>query len=1345
MKKYNQFTRSEIGAQAAWKGFSSQTLYIASRIVNDTAGKFFCPEDIEDLVIKFEDKVVEAVQIKNVSAELTLSHLSSSKSSLSGEGFFRRVCSLHAHYPEFNIVKVVYFTSLGDELNGVSKGIKSNCISVKDKLINKHNLTMNEAEWLINSLLFEKVDISTLEQNILTQLEGFVETMAAPALAKSLLIQYVSELSKLKGFISNKSWKEKIHEIGVDIASIDGYYKEYSKSLIRLSELTTSKKEDQLRIEFSQGISTHPDHIRYNTDFRRDYWLNVISSSVNESNVVIIKGVSGQGKTAICYRYLLENYPEEFVFCVRHISSEKQAENLVVALRGIAKHTHDLIVYIDVIPGETKWGSLIQEMSMRNISIPILVSIRDEDFNLTPLNSSMFTYKLIDVQLTEEEAKLIYNDNTILKPHAKHRTFEESWISFGGKGPLIEYTYFLTNNQTLTERLRGQISNLLLEKIPDSWLRILRVVSRFGKIGCSVSTIKLKSIINCDDFYSAIQRFKDEYLIKDSLNNTHIEALHPIRATILDEVLKLLYISEPANDLMDCIRCIDGQNLHYLLMDYFTEHTYEKQVVKDIAVAVQNDWSSFAGAIRAMLWLDIKRYYERNARIITNLIDNKGKAWLTMIPIDISGLLRPGEFVLEYLAESMSSSMIDRELIIRTIDDLRASLSSICIDYEAVDTLISFCTIPLTNLENDDDCDALGYSLFWLAKRGLLLSNIELTEDSWKVLLQSDHQICANTVRGMFEHELLTDDYVNLKSKLLDRFLADFHTIIYSESDEDIVCRFVPPVFDDTNSTSSSNNFNHYWRIKALNILKNIFPSKEYIEVELLGIDLLSDLAINPIDYKVRISKSNRHDAWITEINSWFISRIEFFCRPLSWNEYISKIEKIRLTSNKLISDSILLLEHLYEKKNLKKELYDNVHLGIVALSSLNNKDLLLPVSVVDRYCLYRENMQNENYTKSNNILVSPLLYSKYKILRQELSNTYSSVEFFFRNFEELLLRRVENTSLEGINLNLGLFNLFESLKSISRFQQEFDLFFVDYCSLKNSFKELEIENLNVLLNIWHYVIENPPRGYRIAYDAKLKYRKAVKLIHNMHMMTLKKEISILTMGKKVYFLKNLDASNCDLESECNCIAQIIRKQLLNCVSQFSTEKWLIDSTGYEFVYIPLYEETPFAVGFSIPSLYLFNEKHFNSLYPIEIEESIYEVLGLNYSNIEKSILLISTFGTIQMLIHQYNAIINLSIEADDLCLNGLRNYVQSFYNKIVKHFSNLIPQIEILNMVRNTNDKNILGCVSSVLECIENLNYLSDLVNEFKPIEEFEELVKNACEALTILHPYIANVKQTI
>ena len=58
--------KSDIGAQAAWKGFTSQTLYIANRLISDNDGYEFYPEDVEDLIIRNNGVVIEAVRNKLV-------------------------------------------------------------------------------------------------------------------------------------------------------------------------------------------------------------------------------------------------------------------------------------------------------------------------------------------------------------------------------------------------------------------------------------------------------------------------------------------------------------------------------------------------------------------------------------------------------------------------------------------------------------------------------------------------------------------------------------------------------------------------------------------------------------------------------------------------------------------------------------------------------------------------------------------------------------------------------------------------------------------------------------------------------------------------------------------------------------------------------------------------------------------------------------------------------------------------------------------------------------------------------------------------------------------------------
>ena len=149
---------------------------------------------------------------------------------------------------------------------------------------------------------------------------------------------------------------------------------------------------------------------------------------------------------------------------------------MVAALDGLGKHNQNLIIYIDVQPGEILWAFLLQELQSRALSIPVLISIRDEDYNLTPISGKSIQYGVVELALSKEEAAHIYDSFTETQPHAEHRTFEDAWQSFGGQGPLIEFVYLLTNNQTLAQRLQDQIDALLREGVSDEWLELLQLV-----------------------------------------------------------------------------------------------------------------------------------------------------------------------------------------------------------------------------------------------------------------------------------------------------------------------------------------------------------------------------------------------------------------------------------------------------------------------------------------------------------------------------------------------------------------------------------------------------------------------------------------------------------------------------------------------------------------------------------------------------------------------------------------------------------------------------------------------------------------------------------------------------
>lgn len=57
----NEIVKSEIGSEAAWRGFSTQTLYIAKRLLTSEDDEQLYPEQVEDLMIMRKGKIIELV------------------------------------------------------------------------------------------------------------------------------------------------------------------------------------------------------------------------------------------------------------------------------------------------------------------------------------------------------------------------------------------------------------------------------------------------------------------------------------------------------------------------------------------------------------------------------------------------------------------------------------------------------------------------------------------------------------------------------------------------------------------------------------------------------------------------------------------------------------------------------------------------------------------------------------------------------------------------------------------------------------------------------------------------------------------------------------------------------------------------------------------------------------------------------------------------------------------------------------------------------------------------------------------------------------------------------------
>lgn len=1330
------FQKSDMGSQAAWKGFSSQTLYIASRLISDESEYEYYPEDVEDLVIKKDGVVIEAVQVKNISADLTLSSLASTKTSKGGEGFFNRMCSLHIQNPSFRCVKVVYFGTLGVELQEVQAGVANTKKTLTKRLVDKHGLSDSEAIWLLDSLYFEKVNLDDLDLNIQTQISEYVPVMSAPGLAKDLLIQYVSVLSKSKGYTTLKMWQDKIHEIGTNIAAIDGFYKEYNKSLVRLTELQLNGDQEQLKQEYSQGVSAHPTHIRNDLDFKRSYWMEEIQAAVNSKGVAILKGVSGQGKSTLCYRYLIDTYPEGCVFCVRSIANEGQAQNLIAALDGLGKHNKNLIIYIDVQPGETLWAFLLQELQSRGLSIPVLISIRDEDYNLTPISGKAIQYGIVELSLSKEEAAHIYSSFTETQPHAEHRTFEEAWQSFGGQGPLIEFVYLLTNNQTLTQRLHNQIDVLLQEGISDEWLELLQLVCYAGRLGCAVNLTDAKNAIHCSTIHAAVRRLKDEYLIRVVDENT-IEALHPVRAKIVFDALCNQIYTKTRDVVFKTLSSISSQNVRVVLLDYFSNQQYNIEDIQHLSQIRFCDWTGYANAIRSMLWLDAKRYVESNMTFISSLVTKRGKGWLCFLPLDLSGIERSDELIADGMKDL---SIFNKVELQNAIDEVKESLTSLSINYQATDCFINNCAVPSVLPATDNDRSSFGYALFWMAKRDINVTLPFKTDEIVASVCAGELQPSADAIRGLFEHPALLESYLAAVDMLVEKLIHEMQVLTFSVTSDEVSCKFIPPLSTETGVQENTKSTNQYWRIKMLDILMQLYPEKEYIDIELIGVDLLRDLGIEALDHKLHIHKSKRPNAWVSELNGWTKIRIDYSLRPSSWQEYVVDIDEIRSSVNDLIVETIKLIDDVYRKGRYTQDRGKRIDDRLKVFREHTFAENRLPYFAVDPYCLYSEG--NAKSPVAEYFPMRQLLsVGKYENFRKSLNDVYSSLDNFYNQFVEILRVRINKQDISIVkNPRLAMHNLYSASKALVVFQKEYDLLFSDYSSLDEDFAKQELENVLTLVNVWRYVLDNQPKGYAIAYDSKQKYRKGT----NYFCDTLSKAVTavngtLLKGDKYAYIIVdyNMEEDN-TLENEYTRIVMTIRDVFKNSILP-SSDRWYLETQSLELAYVPVFSGVFSPVVYSIPFYKLLDAEESRiakPMYPCETEHALIEKMNATKS-LNLWIEAMKKLGEMKLYIQRYQQIVQVSV--DDKCLCSMTAYTKLLINQINALWNDFILVEDIVTeLIENADEQNseLLNVVQLFFGCYEEIETV--ISNQNDP-SELIQIIETVSIIMFVLLPFVS------
>lgn len=1046
-------------ATPAYRGYRLQALYTLSRVLEPSLDLVFQPEGAEDLaILDVNDSFVEVIQVKAYSRNLTLSSLSPKKI----DSFFYRVNDLLKQFPGLTI-SIVSFGEISSEMRRATQAVGKERREVAQSLSRYGFLSATEAERLLAQLQLISVQETELKEEVFASLRNFC-TGVDPVPAFEMLNFWLYNCAENKRKITQQDIVQRINDVGRFLAERAAHHSEWFISIVPIedSEIETQEKE-QLSNEFYRGISTRYEHILADVDKPRPNKLEEISQKFKEKQVVIIHGASGQGKTTLAYRYLYESFPNQWRFQIRHIESRQHASRIATALAGQANAIGiPIAVYLDVSPNDADWTELVRQLSVHK-SIQVLVTVREEDFRRASISGVELQFARVDLRFDRTEAQDIYQFLTGTETPAQFLDFDDAWNRFGGEGPLMEFVYLVTQGDSLRERLSQQIRRIQDEvragQRSDSEVQLLRLVSTASAFEARLKLRHLVRFLGLNAPQRTFELLENEYLLRRTEDGSLVQGLHPIRSSILADILTEPVFSPWVDSASACLPFIVKQDVGSFLLYAFLRRQLEIEPLLHALDSYQPEqWVAMAGVVRALIWLGVKEYVEANQQLITEAYADASHAWTFMLNFDIADAT-PGsaDSFLTSLASVLSE---DRRQWIETLRNRQQDKSQV---FARAAAWLSRCTREPASPQFDADWTGMAETLFWLGRL-----EVDYPAADWLSHINFDNTIdvlpmdvLANVALGLFYgyeegyRSWLDRNYV----RLLGRFRQETQTAVWEDDGQNIRSHFLIKLLPPGASLSEPQpNKNATQRpfideaMERLWLLRRMLPDRERYGCKGYGHQLWANAAPHD-DTEKNIPQENFPLQWLTSINFTFKALAEQDFRPDTWEEYAQNVFELRQTILRALQRLKQGLEVYFKRPQVTQILGDSVDSEQWdRCQQLLKNSPYLPRCAFDEWGFVTDQTDQSATVGGDNLFKQQALalekYKDYSKIFNEYTRTLSNffnqsisvliVNPHLRDRTNLRAREVAEQSNTQGDARLSTLNLGDTWKAIPKLQQEF-------------------------------------------------------------------------------------------------------------------------------------------------------------------------------------------------------------------------------------------------------------------------------------------------------------------
>lgn len=1033
-----------MSAIAALKGYRTQFLYSLYYILKNQSNQSrYQLEGTEDLDVISQYGVAEYyIQVKNISSPITLSDLLTDK----GTSFIRRYIELNNNA----IPILVSFGPVSSDL--ISWKSNASTISSKEKwFLQKYRL--NESDWkkVKSNVVFELVDEEYLLTEIYELLKAIKQVDPLPTVEN--LLYWISYTAEKQQSVTYQDIFKKIEQIGIYLSeriAVTNRYGIYIKPLHH-TDLSLSSLE-ALQKEFYYGTNARYEHILADQDVVRGQLLAEIKKGFEQNNTVIVHGASGQGKTSLSYRYAHNHAPGALIYEIVAQEDIAATNEAIMALHAIVKNLSvPILLVLNVSPNTTYWVRIIEQTSAFK-NLRFLVAVRNEDWYRAKSSELNFQYSDLEVVLHEHEAALIYRELLKKEHKTKYSDFKEAWIDLGENLPLMEFTYAITQGDSLAHRLQQQVLLLNAEEQNNRVLgqiAFLRTLSLADYAGARINVNNLKVL---PGIQFIIEKFEREYLLKQTENHKYITGLHPIRSTLLCDLLFDEFLFTRKDEVAKCLDVIEEGDIYpFLLKCLYDQIVSPDELIEIIKNRQKLSWVLYRAVINSLLWVGVRDYISANKAAFNEAYHLFGDFGIMFLDI-FHGVKLDVSTFWELIDEEKRSHVTRLKKMITPKTNVFQHLLSF------------FNTVPVPEQLPTSSGDWLGIaeSMFWLSQiqhdDG---QNIQISEEDIVASVDKlELEVLSKVMLGL---HLYSTEYDQIRLKCVPSFISRIrkkYQVPELTIEDEVTINYILDISNESEGFSIHENV-----LEIIDLMRDALPDKKKFNTQAHGHrNLMIELPYD--DSTKSISSDNLpFEEWVN-VNAMIKKLHEYMHRPTDWLDFLSKLQSWEKDIKILLRDfaaAFATLKKTNGVKLMKVMEQSNYDFGF---------DLKSPKSIADPFGLHirTSKTKSESIDMTYGAIKESTLNARHQQFFKNYHEFKSSIENFIKQSGKVVYERLKNVqessfAVDTHLIHLSYVNLFNGIVAFQPFIAEKYKSFNDF--LKNQDTNISEAELFYTATIW--------------------------------------------------------------------------------------------------------------------------------------------------------------------------------------------------------------------------------------------------------------------------------------